>query len=72
MQNHKNDYSLIVFDRLNRQICKIEFCHKLSSASSWLSGSKKYSDWNYFNVYDRRTGEFLKRFYKDNFIPAFL
>lgn len=66
---NKNDYSIIVFDSQDNQICKIEFCHNLYKASIWLNNSK-YRDWSYFNAYNRRSKSFLKRYYKGQFIPA--
>lgn len=69
---HKNDYTVIVFDRDNNYLCKIEFSHDLFKTSKWLSMSKKYNYWHYMNVYDRRKGTFLKRFYVTDYIPAFL
>src|SRR5207253_337627 len=34
--------------------------------------NKSHSAWKYFNVYDRREGKYLKRFYKGNIVPPFL
>lgn len=66
---NKNDYSIIIFDLNNQQIAKMEFVDNLFKASQWLDNSK-YRDWHYFNAYNRRSGMFLKRYYKGNFIPA--
>lgn len=66
---NKNDYSIIVFDQQNNQICKIEYCDNLYKASIWLNNSK-YRDWSYFNCYNRRSQNFLKRYHKGQFIPA--
>lgn len=68
----KNDYSVIVFTQSNEYMCKSVYVHNLLNYSKWLSSSKNYNDWYYFNVYDRRTGQFLKRFYRNEFIPPFL
>lgn len=69
---HKNDYSVIVFDRGNNYLCKIQYSHNLYKTSVWLSNSQNYNQWHYMNVYDRRTGHFLQRIYRNDFIPAFL
>ena len=44
--------------------------HKLNGFAMFLD--KEHSEWKYFNVYDRRTRQYLKRFYKGNLIPDFL
>ena len=67
---HKNDYSVTAFFPSGKPK-KWKFVHRLNDfASNFLD--KKHSDWKYFNVYDRRTGAYLKRFYKGNVIPDFL
>ena len=67
---HKNDYSVTVFF-LSGEAKKWRFVNGLNYfASNFLD--KKHSEWKYFNVYDRRNGNYLKRFYKGNIIPDFL
>jgi hypothetical protein len=67
--SHKNDYSVIAFfDNLKPK--KWGFVHKLSTFQRFLD--QKHTDWTYLNVYDRRTKDFLKRFYKGNDLPDFL
>jgi len=34
--------------------------------------NRKHPSWKYFNVYDKGTKQFLKRFYRDNIIPQTL
>jgi hypothetical protein len=66
---HKNDYTCIAY--FNEQSPKKwQFVHKLKSFADFLSS--KHATWLYFNVYERRTGKYIKRFYKGNFIPYFL
>ncbi|AFL97687.1 hypothetical protein [Ornithobacterium rhinotracheale] len=67
--SHKNDYSCIVFGAFG--VFKMQYVHDLHRFSKWLDSSK-FRDWKYFNVYDRRTGEYLRRFYNGNYIPRFL
>jgi hypothetical protein len=66
---HKNDYSVTAF-LSNKKAVKYKFVHKLDGFAIFLN--QKHSAWVYMNVYDRNTGEYLKRFYRGNFIPAFL
>lgn len=67
--NHKNDYSVIAFLSTG-EVKKWQFVHKLDGFAEFLN--RKHSEWQYFNVYDRRNRKFLKRFYKGNAIPDFL
>ena len=66
---HKNDYTCIVFYR-DAKPKKWRFVHGLKGFASFLSD--KHSSWKYMNVYERRSGKYLKRFYKGNLIPDFL
>src|SRR6476469_3829774 len=66
---HDNDYTCIVFfeDGSAKKWRKI---YKLSRFASFLN--QKHQGWKYFNVYDRKSNKYLRRFYKGNFIPHFL
>lgn len=66
---HKNDYSCIAYFPDGKPK-KWGFVHKLNGFSLFLT--KSHPTWLYFNVYDRRTRKYLKRFYKGNFVPDFL
>lgn len=66
---HRNDYSVIVYFE-NASPKKWNYVHTLDSFSKFLNS--KHSSWKYFNVYERRTGKYLKRFYPGNIIPKFL
>lgn len=66
---HKNDYTLVVFYP-NDKPKKWAFVHGLSKFVSFLN--EKHPGWKYINVYERRTGKYLKRFYPGNLIPYFL
>ena len=66
---HKNDYSCIVFYK-SGTTKKWQFVHGLSKFVSFIN--EKHPGWDYINVYDRRTGKYLKRFYPGNIIPYFL
>jgi len=67
--SHKNDYTCIVYFP-GEKPKKWAFVHGLLGFSNFLNN--KHPNWTYFNVYDRRNGQYLKRFYKGNFIPYFL
>ena len=64
-----NDYSIIIFDKENNFIAKYKYSH---TVFSFVRGfvTENFPKWYYVNVYVRRTGRFLKRYYRnDNFIP---
>lgn len=67
---HKNDYSVTVFFNDKTKPKKWGFVHKLNGFALFLD--KDHSNWEYFNVYDRRTGNFIQRIKKGSFIPAFI
>ena len=69
MSKHDKDYSIIAFFERQKPK-KWEYVHKLNGIAVFLN--KKHPTWLYFNVYDRRTGQYLKRFKKNDFVPAFL
>jgi len=66
---HKNDYSVIVFfpDRITK---KWTYVHTIKSFAAFLNS--KHPGWEYFNVYDRRSGGYLRRFYPGDLFPYFL
>lgn len=66
---HKNDYSCIVYFP-NNSFKKWNYVHTLTSFEKFLN--EKHAGWKYINVYERRSGKFLKRFYKGNIMPPFL
>ena len=66
---HKNDYSLVVFFQ-DGKVKKWQFVHNLNKFVSFLN--QKHPHWKYINVYERRTGKYIKRFYPGNLIPYFL
>jgi hypothetical protein len=66
---HKNDYTVIAFLSTG-EAKKWRNVHGLNKFTKFLD--EKHPDWNYMNVYDRRTKQYLKRFYKGNSVPDFL
>ena len=66
-KNH-NDYSFSVF-KGNEFLYKKDYSTNIYKDCLWLSASAKFKDWEYVNVYARRTGRFLGRYYKHSFIP---
>jgi hypothetical protein len=66
---HKNDYSIVAFFEEEKPK-KWTYVHTLDSIANFLN--QKHSGWKYFNVYNRRTGEYLQRIYKGNAIPKHL
>ena len=71
MPSHKNDYTCIVFFAVHpARSKKWTYVHNLNKFSKFLNGD--HPGWLYINVYERRSGKYLKRFYPGNFIPYFL
>ena len=67
---HKNDYSIVAFLADKTKPKSWTYVHNLQAFASFLD--EKFPDWEYINVYERRTRKYLKRFYKGNSIPQFL
>jgi hypothetical protein len=67
---HKNDYSAVVFIQDQSKPKKWNYIHKLSTFRRFLDN--KHQDWQYMNVYNRRTKAFLKRLYKEEITPDFI
>ena len=70
MAKHKNDYSAIVFFENDSRPKKWAYVHTLNSFALFLN--KSHSNWEYMNIYERRSGNYLRRFKRGDFIPAFL
>ena len=66
---HKNDYTIIVF-LPNNEVKKWAFVHHINKFEKFLSSN--FSNWEYMNIYNRRTREFIKRIKKGETIPNFL
>ncbi|WP_276360229.1 hypothetical protein [Daejeonella sp. H1SJ63] len=66
---HKNDYSIIVF-LPNKEVKKWAFVHQINKFEKFLS--QKFPEWEYMNVYNRRSRDFLRRIKRGDSIPAFI
>lgn len=64
----RNDYSVSVFNA-HGFLAKYQYVGNLYKFSLFLND--KYPNWDYINVYARRSGRYLIRFYKGNFIPPY-
>lgn len=71
MQEFKNksDYSIIAFSKEYGFLVKVEFSQAVAYTCNWLTNSYKYYKWDYVNVYVRRSGRYLGRYYKGGYIP---
>lgn len=65
---NKSDYSFSAFGD-NGFLYKKDYSHNIYKDCVWLTNSEKFKEWKYINVYARRTGRFLGRFYRENYIP---
>ena len=63
----KNDYSCVAYQG-SQKVGFMKYVHKITDYVSYLD--KEKVEWSVINVYSRRSGEFIKRFYKDDVIPA--
>lgn len=70
MLKKKNDYSVIVHFEDGTSPKKWTYVHKLNGFKMFMN--KDYPNWQYMNVYNRRTKAFMRRFYRDSFIPPFI
>lgn len=67
----KNDYTIIIFYEDKRAPFKMVYVHNCYDTSKWLNTSQNHQNWLYMNVYVRRSGRYLQRFYKNRFIAPF-
>ena len=65
----KNDYTVIAFFP-DKSAKKWNYVHKLNGFVNFLN--QKFPDWEYVNVYDRRTREYLQRIRKGEAPPNFI
>jgi hypothetical protein len=65
-KNH-NDYSVTVFFN-GRPPIKHQYVDDLRKYSVFLNNT--HSSWLYMNVYNRRSGNFIKRYYFHSEIPS--
>ena len=66
---NSNDYSFTVFDEKNNVIYKKLYSDNVFRDCMWLNNSNNFKQWLYVNVYARRSGRFIGRYYRNNFIP---
>ena len=66
---HKNDYTVIAFFP-DKTAKKWSYVHKLDGFIQFLN--KQFEHWQYVNVYDRRTGDYLQRIKKGSVPPRFI
>ena len=64
---NRNDYSIIAFTVENELILKWHSVHNLYNSKKKLI--ELYSQFGYMNVYNKRTKQFLKRYYKEEYTP---
>lgn len=65
---NSNDYSFSAFAG-NVFLYKKDYSNNIYKDCLWLSKSANFNNWEYVNVYARRTGRFLGRYYRNSFIP---
>ena len=65
----KKMYACIAFFP-NGEVKRWKYVRDLKSFGDFLN--KDHSTWKYFNVYDKGTKQYLKRFYPGNIIPKVL
>ena len=60
MKGKKNDFS-VTFFFYKKKVLHLHFVHNTDKAFNWLNA--KNIEWSHANIYDRRTGKYLKRVY---------
>jgi len=70
MLKKKNDYSVLVFFEKGSKPKKWQYVNKLNGFKMFLN--RDHSTWQYMNVYNRRSGDFMRQFKRDAFIPPFI
>jgi len=66
---HKNDYSVIVFYP-NGEAKKWNYVHRIAAFVRFLN--KEHPGWRYFNLYKRRSGAYMHRYYPNSLFPNFI
>jgi len=66
MKGRKNDFSMTFFIRSSekgndRQVLYLQYVHDTDKAILWCK--KNNINWDYANIYNRRTREYIKRIY---------
>jgi len=69
MMRHKDNYTCIVFFD-ERDPKKWKYVHSLKGFERFIS--RTYRTWKYFNVYNRRSGQYMARFYVGADVPKFI
>jgi len=64
----QNNYSCEAFQGSNRTN-SMRYVHSITSYVKWLKD--KGISWSVINVYNRRTSEFIRRYYKGDYIHSF-
>ena len=72
MQEFKrqNDYSVSIFGA-NGFLAKYNYVGNLYKFTLFLNENPKFREWVYINVYARRSGRYLMRFYNGDYVPPF-
>lgn len=65
MYKNKNDYSVVAFNG-QYKVNFMRYVHNVYKYTLWLRNNG--IEWTHINVYNRRTNEFIKRFYFGNYI----
>lgn len=71
MIRKKNDYSITVFNKENQYLGFIKYVHNIKYTANWLNNSRRFNQWYYMNIYNRRSRNFIKRVYRNEQIDKF-
>ena len=66
-RKNRNDYSVTAYCG-SRKINSMKYVHNIISYTDWLA--KNNLAWSVLNVYERRSGSFIRRFYKNDLLIA--
>jgi len=65
MKGRKNDFSMTFF-YFKKKVLNLHFVHNTDKAEEWVNA--KNIHWGHANIYDRRTGNFVKRIYHSSIL----
>ncbi|MEQ9221067.1 MAG: hypothetical protein RLO17_23635 [Cyclobacteriaceae bacterium] len=63
---NRNDFTCVAYQG-SRKTAYMKYVNKLTDFVSWMEKEKK--EWSVINVYARRSGDFIVRYYRDDIIP---
>lgn len=67
MKGKKNDFSM-TFYHFDKKVMHLHFVHNTVKAVQWMDA--KNITWGHANIYERRSGKYLKRIYHQSILDV--